>query len=140
MQKVVGQIPFLVNPVSLLNFRAVTRSSNLYEAHKQQICEPRGETSDILKIEVKHSFIHFLNKNNLLTPKQSGFRPGDSTINQLLSITNEIHKAFDKYPSRESRAIFLDISKAFHKVWHEGIIFKLKSNGVSGKLFDLINI
>ena len=80
----------------------------------------------------------FLNKNKLLTPKQSGFRPGDSTINQLLSITNEIHKAFDKYPSRETRAIFLDISKAFDKVWHEGLIFKLKSNGVSGKLLDLI--
>ena len=80
----------------------------------------------------------FLSKNNLLTPKQSGFRPGDSTINQLLSITNEIHKAFDKYPSRETRAIFLDISKAFDKVWHEGLIFKLKSNGVSGKLLHLI--
>ena len=80
----------------------------------------------------------FLNKNNLLTPKQSGFRPGDSTINQLLSITNEIHKAFDKYPSRETRAIFLDISKAFDKVWHEGLIFKLKSNAASGKLLDLI--
>ena len=80
----------------------------------------------------------FLNKNNLLTPKQPGFRPGDSTINQLLSITNEIRKEFDKYPSRETRAIFLDISKAFDKVWHEGLIFKLKSNGVSGKLLDLI--
>ena len=80
----------------------------------------------------------FLSKNNLLTPKESGFRPGDSTINQLLSITNEIHKAFDKYPSRETRAIFLDISKAFDKVWHEGFIFRLKLNGVSGKLLDLI--
>ena len=80
----------------------------------------------------------FLNKNNLLTPKQSGFRPGDSTINQLLSITNEIHKAFDKYSSRETCTIFLDISKAFDKVWHEGLIFKRKSNGVSGKLLGLI--
>ena len=69
----------------------------------------------------------FLNKNNLLTPKQSGFRPGDSTINQLLSITNEIHKTFDKYPSKETRAIFLDISRAFDKVWHEGLIFKLNN-------------
>ena len=58
----------------------------------------------------------FLNKNNLLTPKQSGFRPGDSTINKFFSITNKIHKAFNKYPSRETRAIFLDISKAFDKV------------------------
>ena len=80
----------------------------------------------------------FPNKNDLLTPKQSGFRPGDSAINQLLSITNEIHKVFDEYPSRETRAIFLDISKAFDKVWHHSLIFKLKSDGVSGKLLDLI--
>ena len=80
----------------------------------------------------------FLNKNNFLTPKQSGFRPGDSTDNQLLSITSEIHKAFYEHPSRETPAIFLDISKAFDKVWHAGLILKLKSNGVAGKLLDLI--
>ena len=64
----------------------------------------------------------YLNKNNLLTPEQPGFRPGDFTINQLFSVTNEICKAFDIYPSRETRMISLDISKAFDKVWHEGLI------------------
>ena len=32
------------------------------------------------------------------------------------------------------RATFLDISKAFHNIWHEGLIFKLKTYGVEGKL------
>ena len=71
-----------------------------------------------------------LQENNLLSPKQYGFRTGDSTINQLLSITNEIPVAFDQYPTRESLAVFLDISKASDIVWHEGLISKLKSNGI----------
>ena len=52
---------------------------------------------------------------------------------------NDIHKSFDKQESLETRAIFLDISKAFDKVWHKGLIFKLKQNGVSGSLIDLLS-
>ena len=74
----------------------------------------------------------FLNLNNLLSKNQSGFRPGDSTICQLLSITSSIYEAFENY--EETRTVFLDISKAFDKVWHEGLISKLKCNGISGKL------
>ena len=63
----------------------------------------------------------------LLTPNQSGFRPGDSTGNQLLSITHQIYSAFEEFPSIETRAVFLDISKAFHKVWHYGLLLNLKT-------------
>ena len=38
----------------------------------------------------------------------------------------------------EVRAVFLDISKAFDIVWHEGLIFKLKQNGISGKLLKFL--
>ena len=74
----------------------------------------------------------FLNKNKLISKNQSGFRPGDSTIYQLISITSNIFDSFEKYD--ETRALFLDISKAFDKVWHDGLIFKLKCNGISGNL------
>ena len=77
----------------------------------------------------------FLTENDPLSPSQSGFRSGDSYINQLLSINHEISNAFDK--GLEVREIYLDISKAFDKVWHDGLIFKLHQNRVSR---DIINI
>ena len=79
----------------------------------------------------------YLETNNLITKNQSGFRPGDSTTNQLLYLVNEIHEAFENPKSLEVRAVFLDISKAFDKVWHDGLIFKLKQNGISGSLLKL---
>ena len=51
-------------------------------------------------------------------------------MNQLLYLCNEICNALDN--NKELRIIFLDISKAFDRVWHKGLLFKLKSIGVSG--------
>ena len=54
-----------------------------------------------------------------------------------MSITHEIYKFFDD--GFEVRGVFLDISKAFDKIWHKDIIFKIKQNGVSGKLLYLLS-
>ena len=81
---------------------------------------------------------NFLLQEELLNPNQSGFRPSDSCVNQLIAITHEIFKAFDCNPSLEVRSVFLDISKVFDKVWHEGLLYKLKSMGISGELFNLL--
>ena len=76
----------------------------------------------------------YLESNNLLTPHQSGFCPNDSCIYQLYSIVQSIYSDFDHNPSLEVRGNFLDISKAFDKVWHEGLLYKLESIGISGNL------
>ena len=77
-----------------------------------------------------------ISDNNLLSPNQSGFRTGDSCINQLLSITYDIFHCFDE--GMETRAIFLDISKAFDKGLHKGLIYKLRQYGFSGNLLALL--
>ena len=65
------------------------------------------------------------------------FQPGDSCINQLLSITHEIFTSFDN--GLEVRSAVLDISKVFDKAWHEGLIFKLKQNTISGELLHILS-
>ena len=64
-------------------------------------------------------------EKELLNPNQS-----DSCVNQLLAIAREIFEAFDCDPPLEVRSAFLDISKAFDKVWHEDLLYKLKSMGL----------
>ena len=62
--------------------------------------------------------LKYFSDNNLISPKQSGVRLGDSCINQLLSITDDIFTSFDN--GLEVRGVFLDISKAFDRMWHDG--------------------
>ena len=78
-------------------------------------------------------------ENDLSSIHQSGFHPGDSTINQLLAITHRIYSGFEEMPSKEIRAVFLDLSKAFDRVWDEGFLYKLESSGISGNLLHLIS-
>ena len=69
---------------------------------------------------------------------QSDFHKNDFFISQILSITHEIVKAFDANPPLDTRRGFLDISKPFDKFWHEGLIFKLQSYGITGYLLSLL--
>ena len=76
-------------------------------------------------------FTYFI-ENNLISENQSGFKPGDICVDQWLAIIHEIFSSLDD--NYEVRGVFLDISKAFAKVWHERIIHKLERNGISGNL------
>jgi hypothetical protein len=73
----------------------------------------------------KHIHNHLLD-NDILTTCQSGFTKGDSAVNQLINITNDFGK--------EVGVFFCDISKAFDRFWHTGLIHKLQQSGISGNL------
>ena len=90
----------------------------------------------IFKCLIYNSLFEFFIANELIYSNQSCFKPGDSCINQLFSIIHEIYKSFDD--GYEVRGVFLDISKTLDKVWHNGLIYKLKQNGISGDLLNLI--
>ena len=59
-------------------------------------------------------------------------------LSQLLSITHDIFKDFDANPTLDTRGIFLDISKDFDRIWHEGWLLKLQSYGVTGPFLSLL--
>ncbi|MCU7958379.1 MAG: reverse transcriptase family protein, partial [gamma proteobacterium symbiont of Bathyaustriella thionipta] len=81
------------------------------------------------RIVFKHLYNHLL-ENNILTAFQSGFIPGDSTTNQLTFLYDSFCRALDE--GKEVRAVFCDISKAFDRVWHKGLIHKLEAAGIAG--------
>jgi hypothetical protein len=79
---------------------------------------------------------NYLLENNIIINNQSGFTKGDSAIYQLINITNDFGKALDE--GKEVRVIFCDISKAFDRVWHRGLLKKLESIGIRGSLLDWV--
>jgi len=85
--------------------------------------------SKIFEKIIKARLIEFLEKNNLLSKNQYGFRPGLSTENALYKVTQFLYSNLDK--SNKSLAIFLDIAKAFDTVNHQILFNILPSFGIN---------
>ena len=78
----------------------------------------------------------FFIDQGLSSTNQSGFKSEDTCVNKLLSIMHDIYKLFDD--GYEVRGVFFDISKAFDKVWCDGLIFKLQENRILGNLLRFL--
>ena len=70
--------------------------------------------SKIFERLIYNEMFTFFTENNLISPNQLGFGPGDSFVNKLPAITHKIYKSFDE--GFKVTGVFLDISKAFDKV------------------------
>ena len=83
------------------------------------------------RIIFKHVYNHFW-ENSLISRWQSGFLPGFSTVMQLLEMYHQFYNAINK--GKDVRIVYLDIAKAFDRVWHKGLLLKLNKFGIGGKL------
>ena len=90
--------------------------------------------SKIFEKLIFDSIYDLINKNNLFNNSKSRFRSSDSCIHQSIAITHNIFSAFVANPSLEVRDVFLDLFKAFDRVWHDDLLY----NGIDSSLFKLI--
>ena len=74
--------------------------------------------------------------NNLLIEQTSDFKGKDSTVNQLLKIVHQRYQDINN--GKDTCLVFLDVSKAFDKVWHKGLLFKRRQLGNFGTHYDWI--
>ena len=135
------------NSIDTRTFPDTWKKSNIVPVHKKgdkQIVDNYRPVSllcilgKIFERIIFNSIFEYLEENNLLCPNQSGFRPSDSCENQLLSILHEIYKSFGCNPPKDVRGIFLDLSKAFDRVWHDGLIYKINRIVITGNSLNLI--
>ena len=86
---------------------------------------------------VNNRIVDHLEKCSLFSDFQYGFRSSRSTADLLTVVSDRIARAFNR--SGATRAVALNISKAFDRAWHAGLLHKLKSYGISGQIFGLIS-
>lgn len=65
-----------------------------------------------------------LTDNDLLTERQSGYRPGHGTQLQIFYLSHKLYESLDK--GQDFTTIYLDISRYFDKIWHKGLLYKCK--------------
>ena len=92
--------------------------------------------SKVLERIIFNRIYAHLESNGHLTWRNSGYKKADSTINQLLYITHQIQQNLDD--GDDTGLVFLDQSRAFDRIWHEGLLAKIKSCGINGPLLTFL--
>ena len=93
--------------------------------------------SKVFEKLVNNRIVDHPEKCGLFSDFQYGFRSSRSTADLLTVVSDRISRAFNR--SGATRAVVLDVSKAFDRVCYAGLFLKLKSYWISGQIFGLIS-
>ena len=93
--------------------------------------------SKVFEKLVNNSIVDLLENCGLFSDFQYGFRSSRSTADLLTVVSDRIARVFNR--SGATRAVAIDISKAFDRVWHAGLCYKLNSYRILGQIFGLIS-
>ena len=125
------------------SFPSIWKTSSIIPIHKMgklldspAFFRPISLTSCVSKLFeriILSRLLFFVKSNSILSPRQAGFRPGRSTLDQILYFSQSISDGFNK-PRPGSRTILstIDFSKAVDSVWHPALFHKLISAGLPG--------
>ena len=112
---------------------------NVGEKSKAKNYHPVSLLSMVSKVFeklVNNRLVDYLQKRGFFSDFQYGFRSSRSTADLLTVVSDRIARAFNR--SGATQAVGLDISKAFDRVCHPGLLHKFKSYEISGQIFSLI--
>lgn len=109
------------DPLDVVNYRPITLISNL---------------AKVAEMVVKNRIVNFLDKHNILSDRQFGFRGARSTQDAIAHITSEIYSNVDK--NKPTMCIFVDLAKAFDTVNHDILVEKMRKYGFRGAANSLI--
>ena len=94
--------------------------------------------SEVFEKLVNNRIVDHLEKCGLFSDFHYGFRSSLSTADLQTVVSDRIARAFNR--SGAARAVVFDISKAFDRVWHAGLLDKLRSYGISGQIIGLFSV
>ena len=116
------------------NVSPIFKKGNRSEVKNYRPISLLSNVSKVFERLVYNQLYTYLVEGNLLTSKNSGFKKKNSTITQLISLCHKIYKGLDD--NKVVSMVFLDASKAFDRVWHKGLLFKLKQLGICQSILN----
>ena len=93
--------------------------------------------SKVFEKLANNRIVDYLENCDLFSDFQYSFSSSRSTTELLTVVSDKIARASNM--SGATRALALDMSKAFDRVWHAGLFHKLKPYGISGQIFGLVS-